>query len=146
MKKPTSYPRFALATQISKVAAIALVAATSLMATTTTVMASSHSDAPLIKLDPQANLTDVYTFVRTRASGERVLVVEVSVRPFSEPGDGVMYEAFSDDARYSIHIANPVTGAELLPGSTTSAVVLGGTTMVSSICSPWIRQAHSAIP
>jgi hypothetical protein len=74
--------------------------------------ASSHSDAPLIKLDPQANLTDVYAFIRQRPSGQRVLVVEVSVRPFSEPGDGVMYEAFSDDARYSIHITNPATGKE----------------------------------
>ena len=88
-------------------------AATSFVALTPTSQASSHSDAPLIKLDPQANLTDVYTFVRTRASGERVLVVEVSVRPFSEPGDGAAYEAFSDDARYSIHIANPVTGADI---------------------------------
>ena len=26
-------------------------------------IASSHSDAPLIKLDPQANLTDVYAFI-----------------------------------------------------------------------------------
>jgi hypothetical protein len=75
--------------------------------------ASSHSDAPLIKLDPQANLTDVYAFIRQRPTGQRVLVLEVSVRPFSEPGDGVSYEAFSDDARYSIHIADPTTGAEL---------------------------------
>ncbi len=75
--------------------------------------ASSHSDAPLSKLDPQTNLTDVYAFVRTRPSGQKVLVVEVSVHPFSEPGDGVMYEAFADDARYSIHIANPTTGAEI---------------------------------
>jgi hypothetical protein len=77
------------------------------------VLASSHSDAPLIKLDPQANLTDVYAFIRNRPSGEKVLVVEVNVHPFSEPGDGVMYDAFSSDALYSIHIANPVTGAEL---------------------------------
>ena len=75
--------------------------------------ASSHSDAPLIKQDPQVNLTDVYTFVRQRPSGERVLVVEVSVRPFSEPGDGVIYDRFADDAEYNIHIANPVTGATL---------------------------------
>ena len=75
--------------------------------------ASSHSDAPLIKLDPQANLTDVYAFVRMQ-NGQKVLVTEVSVRPFSEPGDGVSYEAFSDDALYSIHIANPNTGATLV--------------------------------
>ena len=78
-----------------------------------TAQASSHSDAPLIKLDPQANLTDVYAFIRHRPSGQKVLVVEVSVRPLSEPGDGVMYDVFSDDARYSIHIANPATGAEV---------------------------------
>lgn len=87
---------------------------TALLTSAPNTQASSHSDAPLIKLDPQANLTDVYSFIRTRpATGERVLVVEVSVRPFSEPGDGVMYEAFSPDALYSIHIANPVTGAQL---------------------------------
>ncbi|MCW1922062.1 DUF4331 domain-containing protein [Luteolibacter arcticus] len=79
-----------------------------------TATASSHSDAPLIKQDPQANLTDLYAFVRARPTGERVLVVQVSVRPFSEPGDGAMYEAFSSDARYSIHITNPVTGVEAL--------------------------------
>ena len=78
-----------------------------------TAHASSHSDAPLIKLDPQANLTDVYAFRQNRPDGSKVLVVEVSVRPFSEPGDGVTYDSFSDDARYEIHIANPITGAEV---------------------------------
>lgn len=113
LTKHTQQRRFVLATQAGKLVAGVFLAATALLAPAPTVLASSHSDAPLIKLDPQANLTDVYTFVRTRASGERVLVVEVSVRPFSEPGDGAAYEAFSDDARYSIHIANPATGAEI---------------------------------
>ena len=78
--------------------------------------ASSHSDAPLIKQDPQANLTDVYAFVGTRYDNpaQRVLNVLVSVRPFSDPGDGVIYERFADDALYSIHIADPNTGATLL--------------------------------
>ena len=113
MKTQSATPRFALATRITKLVFGIALAATSFVALTPTSQASSHSDAPLIKLDPQANLTDVYAFVRTRATGERVLVVEVSVRPFSEPGDGGEYEAFSDDARYSIHIANPVTGADI---------------------------------
>jgi hypothetical protein len=34
----------------------------------------------------------------------------VGVRPFSEPGDGVIFDRFADDARYSIHIADPVSG------------------------------------
>jgi hypothetical protein len=92
--------------------AAALAAALFLTVPSARVEASSHSDAPLIKLDPQANLTDVYAFMRTRPSGEVVLVVQVSVRPFSEPGDGVMYDAFSADALYSIHITNPATGVE----------------------------------
>lgn len=74
--------------------------------------AASHSDAPLIKQDPQANLTDVYAFVGTRYDdpGVKVLNVIVHVRPFSEPGDGVVYDRFADDARYSIHITGPTTG------------------------------------
>lgn len=73
---------------------------------------SSHSDAPLIKQDPQANLTDVYAFIGTKYDnpGEKMLNVLVSVRPFSEPGDGVIYERFADDALYSIHVTNPATG------------------------------------
>jgi hypothetical protein len=74
---------------------------------------SSHSDAPLIKQDPQANLTDVYAFVGTsyKDATTKVLNVVVSVHPFSEPGDGVMYERFADDALFTINIANPNTGA-----------------------------------
>jgi len=77
---------------------------------------ASHSDAPLIKQDPQANITDVYTFVGQKYNNpsEKVLNVVVHVRPFSEPGDGVIYERFADDALYSIHITNPATGAEFL--------------------------------
>jgi hypothetical protein len=73
-------------------------------------LAASHSDAPLIKLDPQANITDVYAFIRV-VNGVKVLDVHVSCRPFSNPGDGVMYEKFSDDALYSIHLTDPSTGA-----------------------------------
>ena len=81
--------------------------------TMTSAPASSHSDAPLIKMDAQANLTDLYAFIRTRPSGERALVVEAHVHPFSEPGDGVMYDVFSPDALYSIHITDPNTGREV---------------------------------
>ncbi len=77
--------------------------------------AANHSDAPLIKLDPQVNLTDTYAFVGTKSDNPsvRVLNVVVQVRPFSEPGDGAIFERFSPDARYSINITNPATGALL---------------------------------
>jgi hypothetical protein len=74
--------------------------------------ASSHSDAPLIKQDPQANITDVYAFVGVNDDGRPVLNVLVAVRPFCEPGDGVIYDRFADNALYSIHITDPATGEE----------------------------------
>jgi hypothetical protein len=73
------------------------------------LFASSHSDAPLIKQDPQANLTDVYAFI----GGNGALNIIVNCRPFSEPGDGATYDRFADDALYSIHLTNPATGAVL---------------------------------
>jgi hypothetical protein len=81
-----------------------------------TVFASNHSDAPLIKQDPQANLTDVYAFIGTQYDNPsiKVLNVSMSFRPFSEPGDGAQYERFADDARYSIHIADPKSGVTKL--------------------------------
>jgi hypothetical protein len=80
------------------------------------VLASNHSDAPLIKQDPQANLTDVYAFIGTQYDNPsiKVLNVSMSVRPFSEPGDGAQYERFADDARYSIHITDPMSGVTKL--------------------------------
>jgi Domain of unknown function (DUF4331) len=80
------------------------------------VLASNHSDAPLIKQDPQANLTDVYAFIGTQYDNPsiKVLNVSMSFRPFSEPGDGAQYERFADDARYSIHITDPKTGVTRL--------------------------------
>lgn len=108
MLKFSPRPWASLLTAVSAVAGLGLLGVSAPQA----AHASSHSDAPLSKMDPQTNLTDVYAFIRTRPSGERVLVCEVSVRPFSEPGDGVLYDAFADDARYSIHITDPTTGAE----------------------------------
>ncbi len=104
---PRTMRRFYLALSSATIFAAAF-----LLVQPSPVEASSHSDAPLIKLDPQANLTDVYAFIRLRPTNEKVLVVEVNVRPFSEPGDGVMYDSFSPDALYSIHITNPATGVE----------------------------------
>jgi hypothetical protein len=82
----------------------------------TPALASNHSDAPLIKQDPQANLTDVYAFIGRRYDdpSQKVLNVTISFRPFSEPGDGAQYERFADDARYSIHITDPTTGVTKL--------------------------------
>ncbi|MGQ0430386.1 MAG: DUF4331 domain-containing protein, partial [Gammaproteobacteria bacterium] len=57
-----------------------------------------------------------YAFVGTQYDNPsiKVLNVSMSFRPFSEPGDGAQYERFADDARYSIHITDPVSGVTKL--------------------------------
>jgi hypothetical protein len=93
---------------------------------TTALPAASHSDAPTIKQDPQANITDVYAFMGDYPIGGKALNVVVHVRPFSEPGDGVMYERFADDAQYSIHITEPATGKTIVRYDFTFSKVNGG--------------------
>lgn len=90
--------------------AATMAAGTALLLPGVSSLAASHSDAPLIKMDPQANITDVYAFIRS-VNGVKLLNVIVNVRPFSNPGDGVSYEKFSDDALYSIHLTDPSSGA-----------------------------------
>jgi hypothetical protein len=118
-----------------------------LLAGTGIVSASSHSDAPLIKQDPQANLTDVYAFVGTRYNDptQKVLNVLVSVRPFSEPGDGVIFDRFADDALYSIHLTNPATGAETDRYDFTFSSVSGGIKNPDTILSYGLGTAAGAI-
>ncbi len=114
---------------------------------TGTLFASSHSDAPLIKQDPQANLTDVYAFIGTRYNDptQQVLNVLVSVRPFSEPGDGVIFDRFADDASYSIHLTNPATGAEIDRYDFTFSSVTGGIKNPDTILSYGLGTAAGAI-
>jgi hypothetical protein len=69
------------------------------------VRGSSHSDAPLVSLDPQTNITDVFAFVGTKYNdpSQGVLNVITHLQPVSD--------RFGDDALYSIHITNPTSGA-----------------------------------
>jgi len=89
------------------------VAATLLCATS--VYASSHMDAPLITLDPAANTTDVYAFVRM-AAGQKVLVTALGVYPHEEPGVGPNKYNFDDNVLYMLHVS---LGADLAAGKPT---------------------------
>ena len=78
-------------------------------------VASSHMDAPLITLDPAANTTDVYAFVRM-AAGQKVLVTALGVYPHEEPGVGPNKYNFDDNVLYEIHVA---TGDDMAAGKPT---------------------------
>jgi hypothetical protein len=79
------------------------------------LLASSHMDAPLITLDPSANTTDVYAFVRN-AAGAKVLVTALGVYPHEEPGVGPNKYNFDDNVLYEIHVA---TGKDVGAGRPT---------------------------
>ena len=85
------------------------------MPATTPALASSHMDAPLITLDPAANTTDVYAFVRMVGT-TKVLVTALGVYPHEEPGIGPNKYNFDDSVLYEIHVA---LGADVAAGRPT---------------------------
>lgn len=66
--------------------------------------ASSHREAPLISVDPQADNTDLYAFV-TPDAPDTVTIIANYI-PFEHPDGAPNYYNFSDDVLYEIHIDN----------------------------------------
>ena len=64
--------------------------------------AASHREAPLIALDPAADITDVY-FFRSWADPTRVVLV-MNVIPGQEPSSGPNYFNFDDQVRYAFNL------------------------------------------
>ena len=81
---------------------------------TVRVSASSHREAPLIALDPQADNTDVYAF-RSPDDTSTVTIIADYI-PFQLPEGGPNYYNFGSDVRYEIHIKNQMgtTGDDIL--------------------------------
>jgi hypothetical protein len=91
-------------------------------ASTVSLLASSHMDAPLITLDDAANTTDVYAFVSavpgggSRDGGGKFLTTAVSVYPFEEPGIGPNKFNFDERVAYGLHVS---TGSDVAAGRKT---------------------------
>jgi uncharacterized protein DUF4331 len=73
------------------------------------VQASSHREAPLIAQDPEADNTDLYSFVSNNDAGVKVLNILSDFIGFEDPAGGPNYGAFASDVRYEIHIENDAT-------------------------------------
>jgi Domain of unknown function (DUF4331) len=92
-----------------------LIALTGMLASSS-LLASSHQDAPLAILDPAANTTDVYAFVAQNGNEPKYLAVALGVYPFEEPGIGPNKYNFDDNVLYEIHVA---LGEDLADGRAT---------------------------
>ena len=101
--------------KLKRAVAIMLLAALPAALLPTSVLASSHMDAPLITLDPSANTTDVYAFVDQEGT-QKSLVLALGVYPHQEPGIGPNKYNFDDDVLYQIHVA---LGADVAAGRAT---------------------------
>ncbi len=75
-----------------------------LVCTQTTVLASSHREAPLISNDPLADNTDVYAFKSPCDTNNIVLIANYI--PFEHPAGGPNWYTFGENIRYEIHVDN----------------------------------------
>ena len=71
--------------------------------TASTVRAADHADAPGVKNDPAADITDVYAF-RSPETNDN-LVVALNVNPLTAPAMNAS-TMFADDVSYNIHVDN----------------------------------------
>ncbi len=69
--------------------------------------ASSHREAPIICLDPQADNTDLYAF-RSPDDPSTITIIANYI-PFESPDGGPNYFTFGTNVRYEIHIKNKTT-------------------------------------
>ena len=80
------------------------------------VQAASHREAPLIALDPAADITDVYAFVSydaanlARQPADRKVTLIMNVIPGQEPSSGPNYFSFDDNVLYEIKVDNDRDG------------------------------------
>ncbi len=77
-----------------------------------TASAASHREAPMISLDPSADITDFFAF-RSYESGkdERVVLI-MNVIPAQEPSAGPNYYNFDPTVVYSFNVDNDMDGEE----------------------------------
>src|ERR1700722_11722638 len=69
-----------------------------------TLKASSHREAPLIAMDPQADNTDLYAF--RSPDDTNTITIIANYIPFESPQGGPNWYTFGENIRYEIHIKN----------------------------------------
>src|SRR5262245_19127537 len=78
--------------------------------------AASHREAPLMTLDPGADISDVHFFVSydqanlDRAPADRKVTMIMNAVPGQEPSSGPNYYAFDDNVLYQFNVDNDRDG------------------------------------
>ena len=72
--------------------------------------AASHREAPLISLDPTADITDFFMFRSYEAGNDDKIVLIMDVIPGEEPSSGPNYYNFDPNVLYAFHIDNNQDG------------------------------------
>jgi hypothetical protein len=86
---------------ICQVAAVFVALLMTLATTTPVAHAASHREAPLIALDPTADLTDVYAF-RSWENSDKVVFI-MNVIPQQTPASGPNFFNLDDEVLYAFH-------------------------------------------
>src|SRR5574342_177005 len=72
--------------------------------------AASHREAPLIALDPTADITDFFMFRSYEAGKGDKIVLLMDVIPGEEPSSGPNYYMFDPNVKYAFNIDNNMDG------------------------------------
>jgi Domain of unknown function (DUF4331) len=94
MKSFTAHP-------LCRAVAVFMAALMIISTTAPVVQAASHREAPLIALDPAADLTDVYAFRSWEDDSKAVFIMNVI--PSQVPGSGPNFFNLDDRVRYAFH-------------------------------------------
>ena len=76
----------------------------------TTSQAASHREAPLISLDPTADISDFFMFRSYEAGMDDKVVLIMDVIPGEEPSSGPNYFNFDPNVLYAFNIDNNQDG------------------------------------
>src|SRR5262245_58526170 len=72
--------------------------------------AASHREAPLIALDPTADITDFFMFRSYETGKDNKIILIMDVIPGEEPSSGPNYYNFDPNVLYAFHVDNDTDG------------------------------------
>jgi len=91
-------------------AALGIVASAVGVVPLTQTQAASHREAPLISLDPSADISDFFMFRSYEPGKDDKLVLVMNVNPGSDPSSGPNYWNFDPNVRYAFNIDTNMDG------------------------------------